>query len=258
MLADRVDHLRRIEIGIEHARAALGRGQQADADARDVVGRQHVQHHVRRAAVADRRRDRTVHEHAQVLVRELDALRQPGGARGIQLQRGVPHRRRAARIDRVERPEPVAESRRFADPALRDEAVRERRRAHRAHHLEERGVSHHQARLAVVDDVLDLARREAPVHRHAHRADLAGGEREHDALGRVLGQAGHAHALADAKGTQPLRRAVRGLLELRETPAARWRQESERIGLRLRLPAHRVDQRVHRAPPRLASAASLP
>ena len=82
------------------------------------------------------------------------------------------------------------------------------------------GIGHHQLCLAVIDDVFDLGRCEAPVDRHANRADLVGSKHQHGAFGGLLGQAGDAVACADAKALQALCDPVRGLIYLRESPGA--------------------------------------
>src|SRR5438093_954034 len=59
---------------------------QADADAGDVEGRQHVEEDVGGAAIADLVRGAAEEAGGEVAVGELDALGQAGGAGGVELQ----------------------------------------------------------------------------------------------------------------------------------------------------------------------------
>src|SRR5258706_543530 len=84
-------------------------------------------------------------------------------------------------------------------------------------------VDHHDLCPAVVHDVLDLGRREPPVDRHAHGADLVRAEHERDALRGVLGEACDPVARAEAELLQALRDAACRVLDLGEGPGPRRR-----------------------------------
>ena len=245
VLGDRRQNLGWVEIRIQHAVAAGRRRQQRHAGSRDVIGRQHVEEHVGRAAVVDGLRRGLDHAGADVAMRELDALGQPGRARGVELQRGVALRHRQTGVRGIEAGAPVGEALQSVERVIGGERQLQARHRHGACRSRERRVDHQQARLAVVEDIFDLGRREAPVHRHAHRAGLVAGQREQHAFDRVLGQAGDALALAHAQGQQPLRDAVRRRLELREAPGARRCPVGHGVRLGARVAPDRIDYEFH-------------
>ena len=101
--------------------------------------------------------------------------------------------------------------------ATTDQARRRRQRARSTSSATSRYArpGDQQRRPRVGEDRRQLRRREPPVERHEHRADLAAGEQQLEHLGRRAAEVGDARAGAHAAREQRLREPVRALVELR-------------------------------------------
>jgi hypothetical protein len=161
------------------------------------------------------------HRRQQVVVGELDALRQPGRTGRVELVARVAARDRAVRVDRVERSDPVAvrDVPRVAGVADHDDLLHLRER-HLCEMTEELLADEEHLGVGVVDDELHLGWGEPPVHRDRDRVELGTAEEVHEVLGRVLVEVGDAARSADPEGQEALRDAARLGVELGERPGA--------------------------------------
>ena len=147
---------------------------------------------------------------ARLPMRGQHALRDAGRARRVHLDDHVAGSAAAARIARLVRRQPALVA------LAHDDQVRRRRQPlqHVLGDLAVRRAGDQHRRLRVRHHRGQLRRRQPPVQRHEHCADLARREQQLDHLGRRAVEVGDARAGAHAAREQRLREPVRALVEV--------------------------------------------
>ena len=217
MLADRLDVGGGVEVGVARAGGAAVERKQRHVGAGDVEGGQRVADH---AGFGDAPHlDPQAAVVGQPGMRQHHAFGQAGGARRIQLQHRVfgPRRHRVEGVRSAGKP--VVETGQALVGAVGHHHLLQVRHGGAVDQRQKAAVGQHQLGAAVVDDVAHLARRQAPVDRHAHGAQLGGGHGQQQCLDMELGQRGHPVARHDAHRDQAVGDAVAVAVDVGEGPA---------------------------------------